>query len=89
VQAVRNHAAVAITHARIPDAPPAGALRGLNRALAAAPPIRELACPFTRAASGGRQHSAEIAPRWPATTPQKENATETKPARPSGSLTPR
>jgi predicted RNA-binding Zn ribbon-like protein len=43
VHAVRDHAAVAIDHVRNRNAPPAGVLRSLNEALAAAPPIRELA----------------------------------------------
>jgi predicted RNA-binding Zn ribbon-like protein len=43
VHAVRDHAAVAIAHVRNRNAPPAGVLRSLNEALAAAPPIRELA----------------------------------------------
>ena len=58
MQAVRNHAAVAIVHARIPDAPPAGALRGLNRALAAAPPIRELAWAHGAVVASARRHGA-------------------------------
>jgi predicted RNA-binding Zn ribbon-like protein len=43
VHAVRDHAAVAIAHVRNRNAPPAGVLRSLNEAMAAAPPIRELA----------------------------------------------
>jgi predicted RNA-binding Zn ribbon-like protein len=43
VHAVRDHAAVAIAHVRNRNAPPTGVLRSLNEAMAAAPPIRELA----------------------------------------------
>jgi predicted RNA-binding Zn ribbon-like protein len=43
VHAVRDHAATAIAAVRTRSVPPEDALRGLNIALAAAPPVRELA----------------------------------------------
>ena len=59
VHAVRDHAAVAIAHVRNRNAPPAGVLRALNEAMAAAPPIRELAWAHgTIVAAAARRGSA-------------------------------